>query len=276
MRVVIICIYIYMAEADKAKTAFVTSEGLYQFTVLPFGMVNGPAIFSRLMRSVLAGLDNVVNYIDDILVYTEIWDEHLVVLERVMSRLAKAGLTAKPSKCHVGFQTLDFLGHVVGGGTLRPHPEKLEKIMHAAQPTTKREVRAFLGLARYYRKLVGGGTLRPHPEKLEKIMHAAQPTTKREVRAFLGLARYYRKFIPNFATVAAPLSDLTKANTPNKVTWGPLEERAFPTLKSRLTSSPILQKFDVFLYGREFELEVDHRPLMYLAQARLHNSRVLR
>ena len=70
-----------MAEADKAKTAFVTSEGLYQFTVLPFGMVNAPAIFSRLMRSVLAGLDNVVNYIDDILIYTETWDEHLIVLE---------------------------------------------------------------------------------------------------------------------------------------------------------------------------------------------------
>ncbi|XP_072166477.1 uncharacterized protein [Diadema setosum] len=287
-----------MAESDKEKTAFVTAEGLFHFTVLPFGMVNAPATFSRLMREVLFGLDNVVNYIDDILVFSETWEEHLDSLQAVLSRLADAGLTAKPSKCHVGFKTLDFLGHVVGGGTLKPHPEKVEQILQA-------EV----------------------------------PQTKREVRAFLGLAGYYRKFIPNFAAIAAPLSDLTKKDRANRVDWGPLEEQAFNTLKSRLTSSPILhlpdhespfilatdasdvgigavlmqrvegekfpiayisrklsdterryaviereclaiawavKKFDVYLYGREFELEVDHRPLMYIAKAKLQNNRVLR
>ncbi|XP_041467568.1 uncharacterized protein LOC121417899 [Lytechinus variegatus] len=287
-----------MAAEDKEKTAFVTSEGLFHFTVLPFGMVNAPATFSRLMRRVLSGLDGVVNYIDDILVYSETWEGHVRALVQVFTRLAEAGLTAKPSKCQIGFQSLDFLGHVVGEGTLRPDPAKLDQ-----------------------------------------ILHATPPTTKKEVRAFLGLAGYYRKFIPNFATIAAPLTDLTKKNGPNKVEWGPIEERAFQTLKSRLTSSPILhlpnqdepyilatdasdvgigavlmqrvgeekfpiayasrklsdterryaviereclaiawavKKFNVYLYGTEFELEVDHRPLMYLAQAKLQNSRILR
>ncbi|XP_071486350.1 uncharacterized protein [Diadema antillarum] len=287
-----------MREQDKGKTAFVTDDGLYQFTVLPFGMVNAPAIFSRLMRTVLEGLTNVVNYIDDILVYSETWEEHFHALESVMQRLAEAGLTAKPSKCHVGFRSLDFLGHVVGDGILKPHPDKVSQ-----------------------------------------ILNAEAPKTKTQVRAFLRLAGYYRKFIPNFAAIAVPLTDLTKKGLPNKVEWGNLEQRAFDTLKARLSAPPILhlpnpklpyilatdasdigigavlmqrigegkfpvayvsrklsdaerryaviereclalawavKKFDVFLYGTHFQLEVDHRPLMYLAQAKIHNSRVLR
>ena len=90
-----------IAEEDGEKTAFVTSDGLYQFSVMPFGMVNAPAVFSRMMRRLLSGLRNVVNYIYDILIYSSEWDEHVELLWELMSRLRTAGLTARPTKCYV-------------------------------------------------------------------------------------------------------------------------------------------------------------------------------
>ncbi|PIK63031.1 hypothetical protein BSL78_00038 [Apostichopus japonicus] len=102
--------------SDRPKTAFITSHGLFQFKVLPFGLVNAPAIFTRMMRKLLEGQANVVNYIDDVLVYTESWEEHLIILTSVFEKLRNAGLTARPTKCFVGYKSLDFLGHICGRG----------------------------------------------------------------------------------------------------------------------------------------------------------------
>ncbi|XP_022095014.1 uncharacterized protein LOC110981615 [Acanthaster planci] len=128
-----------IADEDKQKTAFVTAEGLYHFKVLPFGMVNAPAVFSRMMRKLLSGLDHVINYIDDILIFTETWEEHTERLREVLQRVRRAGLTARPSKCFVAFESLEFLGHVVGRGTVKPRPEKIQQIINAVRPLTKKE-----------------------------------------------------------------------------------------------------------------------------------------
>ena len=96
----------------------------------------------------------------------------------------------------------------------------------------------------YLGHLVGSGTVRPESSKVEAITRFTTPQTKREVRTFLGLAGYYRKFIPDFATIAAPLTDLTRKNAPNLVSWSPASEGAFTELKSRMCSSSILQSPD--------------------------------
>ena len=101
---------------------------------------------------------------------------------------------------------------------------------------------------------VGEGEVRMEDEKINKIKGAEEPTTKKQVRSFLDLANYYRKFIPNFAIIAAPLTDLTKKGMPNKVVWGPAQERAFKTLRDLLTSSPILRLPDL---SRQFILRTD-------------------
>nr|XP_034310523.1 uncharacterized protein LOC117684040 isoform X3 [Crassostrea gigas] len=104
-------------EDAKQKSAFVTPMGHYQFTVMPFGMVNAPATFVRLMHKVLDGLHSFVQcFIDDIGIYSETWDDHLQHLRVVFQRLRDAKLSAKPSKCCFGFDQLEFLGHVVGKG----------------------------------------------------------------------------------------------------------------------------------------------------------------
>ncbi|XP_041355427.1 uncharacterized protein LOC121373051 [Gigantopelta aegis] len=141
-------------ESSRDATAFITPNGLYRWKVMPFGIVSAPAVFSRMMRTLLKDLGNVRNYIDDILIYTETWEEHLKLVETVLDRLRNGKLTAKPSKCYIGFKTLKFLGHMVGNGEIGPEDKKLKKIMAVSKPQNKKELRSFLGLIGYYRKFI--------------------------------------------------------------------------------------------------------------------------
>ncbi len=287
-----------MAKESKPITTFITHDGTYQFKMMPFGLVNAAATFSRIMRILLQGLSSVDNYIDDILIHTKSWEEHVVKLKEVLRRLRKANLTARPSKCFVGFEEVEFLGHIVGHGCIKPKQDKIES-----------------------------------------VQNAERPITKKQLRSFLGLIGFYRKYIPNFAAVACPLTDLTKKHLPNKIEWGESQELAFRALKNKLSSSPILRlpvlckqfilrtdasdtgvgavllqdfhgekfpiayaskklskcqrkysviereclaviwaihKFEPYLYGREFLLETDHQPLSCIKRSKVANGRIMR
>ena len=287
-------------EEDKQKTAFNTPSGQFQWVKMPFGLKNAGAVFSRMMRKLLQPLDQskVVNFMDDIMVATETWEEHLDTLEKVFTRIEECGLTAKPSKCHLGYSELTFLGHQVSVGQLSPENDKLEK-----------------------------------------IYKAERPQTKKQLRSFLGLAGYYRKFVPNFATIALPLTEKTKKGNPEKIVWDEQCQDAFTTLKIRLCEKPIVclpdtkleytlrtdasdvglgavllqdqgqglqpiayaskklspaqrgysviekecmavvwgvKKFEPYLYGTHFVLETDHQPLQYLRRSKTENGRLMR
>nr|XP_022307941.1 uncharacterized protein LOC111113940 [Crassostrea virginica] len=287
-----------LTDTSRPKTAFRTGKGLFQFMVMPFGLVTAPVTFSRLMRKVLHGMSNVDNFIDDILVYTETLEHHFSILEQLFQRLRKAGLTAKPSKCSLGFNTIDCLGHMIGNEQLKPDSDKVEV-----------------------------------------IRNAPRPQTKKQLRSVLGLIGFYRKFVPNFAQIAAPLTDLTKKGCPTKLVWNQSHDLAFQSLKCSLTQFPILklpnikevfilltdasdrglgavlmqmeqgqilpiayasrklkececkyatvekeclaivwaiQKFQQYLYGHEFILETDHSPLVYLNKSKVTNPRLMR
>ena len=140
-----------VAECDVAKTAFVTHEGTYEFLRMPFGMVNSSATFVRAMRKMLKGINNVQVYIDDVIVHTRDWESHIEVLKCLFGRFREVGMTIKPSKCVVGASKVDFLGHNVGDGVIGLHESNVAKITNASKPRTKKEVRSFLGLTRYYR-----------------------------------------------------------------------------------------------------------------------------
>lgn len=141
-----------LTERAKEVSAFVTPEGLYQYKVMPFGMKNSPATFQRLMNSVLAGLDNCDAYIDDAIIPSDDFDEHLQAIRAFFDRLTEAKLTINLEKSEFCHAVLTFLGHVVGQGLVKPVDAKVKAISEFPEPTCKRQLMRFLGMAGYYRK----------------------------------------------------------------------------------------------------------------------------
>ena len=106
---------------DRVKTAFITPYGKYKFITMPFGLISAPSTFQRLMDGLLNGLHNfMVAYLDDIIVHSSNWKEHMQHLEIVFNRSREAGLTVKERKCAFGYDICVYLGHVVGDGTIKP------------------------------------------------------------------------------------------------------------------------------------------------------------
>ena len=142
---------------------------------MPFGLVNSPATFQRLMEIVLSGLarDGCHVYLDDVLVFGKTLDEHNRNLARVLTRLRQAGLKLKPKKFRFAQLSVEYLGHVVSAAGVQTDPSKLQA------------VRCF-----------------------------PRPTDVKTLRSFVGLASYYRRFVPGFSKVAGPLHALTKKDVP--------------------------------------------------------------
>ena len=106
------------------------------------------------MRNLVDGLDGVAFYVDDVIVHSRTWDQHVETLSELFTRIREASLTVKPSKCLLGYSKVDFLGHHVGDGNILTQDDKVDKVMEADRPHTKTQVRSLLGLAGYYRKYI--------------------------------------------------------------------------------------------------------------------------
>ena len=164
-----------LSQAARAKTAFATHSGLFQFRVMPFGLCNAPATFERLMDRVLQGLrwSRCLVYLDDIISFGGTFSGALSNLTLIFERLRSYGLQLKSSKCHLFRASVPFLGHIVGRRGLECDPKKIE------------DVKSW-----------------PIPDCLKSI------------RQFLGFVGYYRRFIPKFADIATPLVYLTGKDVP--------------------------------------------------------------
>ncbi len=140
--------------ACKEFTAFRTPYGHFQFRVLPFGLHGAAATFQRMMDQVLRGTeDYAAAYLDDIIIFSQSWEEHLEHLKEVLTRIKAAGLTIRPDKCALAKPETQYLGFVLGHGVIRPQVGKLEAIKAAGRPETKNRLELFLDL------LVGTGNL---------------------------------------------------------------------------------------------------------------------
>ena len=146
-----------VAEPDRPKTAFsIQGSGLWQFTVMPFGLCNSPATFERLMERVLSRLtwSKCLVYLDDIIVYSKTFRESIENLREVFTRLKEANLKLYPSKCSLMKKKVSFLGHVISEQGVSTDPKKIKDVEEWPVPRNVKEVRSFLGLSSYYRKFV--------------------------------------------------------------------------------------------------------------------------
>ena len=117
-----------VAQEDVHKTAVVTPDGQYEFTRMLSGMVNSGATLVRGLRNILEGMPGVGSYIDDIIIYSDSWEDHLRTLKELFGRLRKRRITARPTKCLLGASRMEFLGHQVGGDVITLSGDNLEKV----------------------------------------------------------------------------------------------------------------------------------------------------
>jgi hypothetical protein len=202
-------------KSSREYMAVSTPLGLYQPTVMPFGVKNAPGAFQREMRRVLKDRLNrgVYVFVDDILLYTKTEDEHVELVDWVLQSLEAKGYFAHPGKCEFLRSEVNFLGHVVS-----------------------RE----------------GVSMQKH--KVKDVRDWPTPRSPTDVRRFLGLAGFYRRFVRDFADIALPLTDLTKAEMKNNWQWGAKEQQAFDTLKQRMTEAPVLAHPDPL---RQWSVQTD-------------------
>jgi hypothetical protein len=158
--------------SDIPKIAFTTRYGLYEYTVMSFGLTNTPAYFMYLMNKIfMEYLDKfVVVFIDDILIYSKSEEEHEEHLRLVLQKLREHELYAKFSKCEFWLKEVSFLGHIITNGGIAVDPSKVSDVLKWEAPHTMSGIRSFLGLASYYRRFIEGLSkiMKPLTTLLEK------------------------------------------------------------------------------------------------------------
>ncbi|CAF4616452.1 unnamed protein product [Rotaria sp. Silwood2] len=192
-------------EEDKFKTAFITPDGLFEWNVLAQGLKNSPPSFQRVMTDILSTCRQFsLVYIDDIVVYSRSFEEHLKHLIQVLSVLSQHNFQLNPTKCSIFHQQIDYLSHTISE--------------HGVKPTD---------------------------EKIQAIIKLREPSTLVEANKYLGALSWYRKFIPQFATIAAPIHKITNLTKPNRIQfiWGDSQKQAFSQLKHLLVTSPVFLDF---------------------------------
>jgi RNase H-like domain found in reverse transcriptase/Reverse transcriptase (RNA-dependent DNA polymerase) len=218
---------IEMKEEDREKTAFITHEGLYEWLVMPFGLTNAPATFQRTMQLVLEELFYTIApvYIDDIIVHSKTFEEHIKDLEKVFKKIRKANLKLGPDKCKFCFNEIKFLGHIVGKDGIKTDLAKIEKVKNYPRPMNITQLRGFLGLAKYYRKFIKDFA------KIAKPLNDLTKGFKSKPLEIRDGIKMKRKKTEN-----------EKNRKDEKFTdnWGKKQEEAFEILKEKLINSPVL------------------------------------
>ena len=290
-----------LSQASRELTAFKTRSGLYEFQVMPFGLSTAPATFSRLVRQVTRGLHNTHAYLDDLLVATTTWEEHLTALDELLTALKKHGLHAKPTKCEFGCERLQYLGHYVGQGETRPLHDRTDKIKETSLPQNKTQLRSFLGAMNYYSRFLKDFQHQAKPlyQKLAKkepdrIQWDAEaqdlfdtlrkaltmspilqlPDTQktfvlRTDASNTGIGAVLLQENQRDHRLLSPVAYASRSLKAAELNYATIEKEA-------LSIYWAVQKFSIYLYGRRFKLQTDHKPLLYLQTADRLNPRLKR
>ena len=281
------------------KTAFCSPWGKFHFIRMPFGLRNAPATFQRCMDFVLGHLlAFTCTYIDDVLVFSDSWDDHLVHVQQVLDALKDAGLTASPSKCVFGARSLSYLGHLVGVGYVSVPEARVRAIKEYRRPVTRRDLRAFLGTVGYYRRFIPGFAGRAGP--LFAALKKGSPDRLCWSEDISNAYNYLSNALCSSSVLCLPRSSdhLTLYTDASYGGLGAVlstlregEERPIGFFSKQLSSAERnyaaseieclavvkgISNFAIHLLGRPFTVVTDHRALTALQTSRKLNGRLMR
>ncbi|XP_049880106.1 uncharacterized protein K02A2.6-like [Pectinophora gossypiella] len=275
---------------SRYLTTFITSSGLYRYKRLMFGVTCAPELFQKILEKMLIGCEGVINFIDDILVCGSSEDEHDMRLSKVLEVLKNNNVLLNEEKCIYKVKKVNFLGHELTPEGVKPLSKYIESISKFRKPKTIEELQSFLGLVNYINKWIPNlaTTTEPLKEllrmKLGKKASIERYWTEKQEEAFKKLREglcnidtlgYYD--IKDKIQVIADASPVglgavlvqTDKNGPRIIAYGnrtlnDCERKYSQTEKEALALVWAIEHFNTFLFGKEFDLITDHRPLEFL------------
>ncbi|KAI8512048.1 hypothetical protein Bbelb_111480 [Branchiostoma belcheri] len=266
---------------DREKTAFTSVHGLFEFVRLPFGLSGAPATFSRLMQRCLGdqNLETLLIYLDDIIVFSKNFEEHLDRLDLVFSRLRQYGLKLRPDKCHLFRTSVKYLGHVVSADGVATDSDKTAALRDWPVPTTAKQVRQFLGFASYYRRFVESFgkiagplhelTRKGSPFRWTPECQIAFDTLPLRIAILYtdasndGLGAVLAQKQGGMERVIAYAS---RSLRPTERNWDNYSSFKLELLALKWA---VTEKFKEHLYGTKFTVFTDNNPLAHLSTAKL-------
>ena len=283
-------------------TAFSTYNNHYEFLRLPFGLKNAPGAFQREMQQVLSTFDGkqVVVYLDDVLVMSKTFTEHLDLVSRVLSTFIKYGMKVNHEKCHWFPREVSFLGHIISPTGMRKSDSYMKTVTDYPKPKTTKDLRSFLGLINFQRKFISNcselckplSRLTSGPDKrlivwtpeLEQVF--ADLKTAMADTIELAYPDYDSEHKLQLTTDA---SGIGSGACLSQVQTGEVRVIAFASMcfsPAQCEYSVIerelaairwaVHTFRCFLYGIPFMLFTDHRPLVYMTNMAVRNARIMR
>lgn len=284
-------------EEHKEITAFITHEGLFEFNVMPFGLCNGPATFQSIADQIFQDLKwkEMMLYLDDIVVFSDSFEEHIIRLRHVFEKLRGANLTLKTTKCKFIENEINLLGYHIDGQGVRTDKSKIKAIQQFPRPTTVTRVQSFLGLCNFYRKFVNNfaAIARPLHEITKKnsfIWKKDQDIAFENLKRALTDAPVLAHFNPELGTEIRvdasrlglggillqeldgkkhPIAYISRSLTPAEKNYTISELEALAVVWS-------LGYLRHFIYGKPVKIVTDHCALCYLKSCKDPNGKLAR
>ena len=287
---------VQLEDSSKEKTAFTCHKGLFQFNVMPFGLNGAPAVFQELMNIVLQGCEDfAIAYLDDILIFSKTHQEHLKHLQVVFNKLREHGLKLKLKKCAFFQEETEYLGYIISKDGVKPDPKKVEVIRKLPEPKTVKEIRGFIGMCSYYRKLVPNFSKIAEPliqltkkyarfkwteecqkafdflkDSLTVVPFLAYPDTNKPYVLYTDASNTCIGACLTQKTDQGeekPIYFLSHKLSPTQTRWSTIEKEGFAIHYA-------LQKLDHYLHNAQFIIKTDHRPLKYILDSPMQNKKI--
>ena len=271
-------------EKSKEYTTVNTTEGLFRYNFLPFGVSSSPALFQSFMCQILSGVKNIIVYQDDILIMTETKSHHDEVLNEVLSRLKKAGLKVNSNKCKFYVNSVQYLGHIFDANGVRVDTGKMRAILDAPHPTKLSQVQSFIGMCNFYRRFIPNfsDAFAPLYALLKKGAKFEWNDTHTKcfnmIKELFTSSKVLRRFVPTLPIAIEsdasslgigaclmqryddgwyPVQFASRMLNEHEINYSQIEREALSVIFA-------CEKFRYYLLGNRFIIKNDHKPLLKL------------